>query len=610
MEALFEYLLKSSGILGIFYMVYLLFLQRETLFKENRRFLIFGLLCAVICPLISIPVYVEMTPVVSSQTIGGDIVSSAPILESNIDPWFIGFLLYLAGLIFWLSKFGLQLWSLRATLNKAVTIKKDKNIRFMETDEPIAPFSFFNYIVYNPTYYDIAELNAILAHEKAHCEQRHSLDILISQILTIVLWINPLSFMYHKVIRQNLEFLADASATHKIPSKKGYQYTMLKVSGQELPISIINHFYNSLIKKRIVMLQKSQSKKTRMLKATLVLPALALFLFSFNTKEIYVPVNEATTLSWGKENSIKDIKIQINKDTSDEELKEIKQNLKKEGVDFSYTVVRNEQKEIIELSIDMHSKTEEGKEIHGNSDFMNDGKPIDPVTVVFDPDGKMMFMGGESDFKFGKNHGKNKMTWVMEEDSDLTEEELEKMEKDGIVIINVTEDEEEWTDDKGNITKRIKVQKGEDTGDAEKIIIKRIKDDEDEAGKTKIIKKRIIKTGDGEMEIHEGHEDSDIKHIEVIKSKGGKGKNVFIMKDSDDEEDIEIIEGDGFFFLDTDSDEKPLFFIDGKEVKEKVFKSLSPKDIATVNVFKGDKAIEKYGEKAKDGVVEVTTKKN
>ena len=45
-------------------------------------------------------------------------------------------------------------------------------------------------------------------------------------------------------------------------------------------------------------------------------------------------------------------------------------------------------------------------------------------------------------------------------------------------------------------------------------------------------------------------------------------------------------------------------------VKEKVIKSLSPKDIATVNVYKGDKAIEKYGKKAKDGVVEITTKKN
>ncbi len=127
----------------------------------------------------------------------------------------------------------------------------------------------------------------------------------------------------------------------------------------------------------------------------------------------------------------------------------------------------------------------------------------------------------------------------------------------------------------------------------------------------KIITKKIIIGDDGEeMEIHEGGEHE--KHIKIIKSEGGKGKNVFIIKDSDDEEDIEIIEGDGeaFFFMDSEKGEKPLYIVDGKEVNEKKFKSISPKEIATVNVWKGDKAIEKYGKKAKDGVVEITTKKN
>ena len=112
------------------------------------------------------------------------------------------------------------------------------------------------------------------------------------------------------------------------------------------------------------------------------------------------------------------------------------------------------------------------------------------------------------------------------------------------------------------------------------------------------------------MELHEGEEHE--KHIEVIKSKGGKGKNVFIMKDSDDEEDIEIIEGDGeaFFYIDAEKGEKPLYVIDGKVANEKKMKALSPKDIASVNVWKGDKAVEKYGKKAKDGVVEITTKQN
>ncbi|QBA64717.1 M56 family metallopeptidase [Muriicola soli] len=610
MEAFFEYLLKSSGILLIFYIVYLLLLQKETLFKENRRFLLLGLLCALLCPWISIPVYIEMVPVSISSANTGTLVNTASNSGSRIDPWVIGFIIYLAGLVFWLTKFGLQLWSLRATLSRAVLKRKEQKIRYLETDQQIAPFSFFNYIVYNPGFYNRTELDSILAHEKAHCEQKHSLDILISQLFTIILWINPMSFMYHNKIRQNLEFLADASAMNRIPSKKGYQYTMLKVSGQELPISIINHFYNSLIKKRIVMLQKSQSKKARIIKAALVVPALALFLFSFNTKEIYIPSNKGSDVSWEEMKLTKEIKIQINKDTTDEELAEMKEMMAEEGADFSYTVVRNEEKEIIELSINVQGTSEDGKEFNGTSDFNNDGEPIDPVTIVFDPEGKMMFMGGEGEMEFGKSLEKSKMTWIMEEDTEISEKEIEKMKEDGIVVIRVTEDENEWTDDKGNITKRIKVINGGDDKEGEKIIIKGVDGDIHSDEEMRIIKKKIIKSKDGEIEIHEGHEDSEIEHIEVIKSKGGKGKNVFIIKDSDDEEDIEVMEGNAFFFVDTEKGEKPLYVIDGKVVKEKAFSSLSPKDIATVNVYKGEKAIEKYGKKAKDGVVEVITKKD
>ena len=78
----------------------------------------------------------------------------------------------------------------------------------------------------------------------------------------------------------------------------------------------------------------------------------------------------------------------------------------------------------------------------------------------------------------------------------------------------------------------------------------------------------------------------------------------------DDEKDIKVIskEGNGFFFIDTDGDESPLFIMDGKEASEEEVKALSPNRIKTMNVYKDEKAIEKFGDKAKDGVVEITTK--
>jgi len=86
------------------------------------------------------------------------------------------------------------------------------------------------------------------------------------------------------------------------------------------------------------------------------------------------------------------------------------------------------------------------------------------------------------------------------------------------------------------------------------------------------------------------------------------------LKESDDDSDMEINviseEGDGVFLIQTDDDEKPLFIIDGKESSEEKMKKLEPSDIKTMNVVKGEKAKEKYGEKGVNGVIEITTKKN
>ena len=84
-----------------------------------------------------------------------------------------------------------------------------------------------------------------------------------------------------------------------------------------------------------------------------------------------------------------------------------------------------------------------------------------------------------------------------------------------------------------------------------------------------------------------------------------------IVRDSDDEGDIEVIEGGSgsFFFLDSGKGEKPLFYIDGKKASEQEVKALKPDAIDKIEVLKGEKATEKYGKKAKDGVVLITTKK-
>ncbi len=58
-----------------------------------------------------------------------------------------------------------------------------------------------------------------------------------------------------------------------------------------------------------------------------------------------------------------------------------------------------------------------------------------------------------------------------------------------------------------------------------------------------------------------------------------------------------------------DSSDKPLVVIDGVITENKDMKDISPNNIKSISVLKGNMAIKKYGEKGEKGVIEVTTKK-
>ena len=62
MENLLEYILKSSGLIAIFFLAYTLLLRKETFFKSNRWFLLLGLLTSVILPLVTFKKVIWVEP--------------------------------------------------------------------------------------------------------------------------------------------------------------------------------------------------------------------------------------------------------------------------------------------------------------------------------------------------------------------------------------------------------------------------------------------------------------------------------------------------------------------------------------------------------------------
>lgn len=54
----------------------------------------------------------------------------------------------------------------------------------------------------------------------------------------------------------------------------------------------------------------------------------------------------------------------------------------------------------------------------------------------------------------------------------------------------------------------------------------------------------------------------------------------------------------------------PLYVVDNKEMEKEQIQKLSPDSIQSMNVLKGEEATKKHGDKGKNGVIEITTKKN
>ncbi|MBU3822469.1 carboxypeptidase-like regulatory domain-containing protein [Flavobacteriaceae bacterium XHP0103] len=360
-----EYLLKVSAIIAIFYVCYKLFLQRDTFFEANRWFLMLGLLTSFVLPFIVIPIYIEYTPITVSGFPINEITPPAPT-EKPFNPLdYIPFV-YGLGAAFFTVRFLVQLTSLAKLILKDKG-RKESKFTFIETDDETPPFSFFNWIVYNPNQFNQEELAQIIAHEKTHAKQYHSIDILLTQICCVLLWFNPFIWLYNKDLKQNLEFIADKSTLNLYNCKKSYQYTLLKTSMPSHQMALGNAFYNSLtrlnvlgytftvigrngqVKKRIVMLHKSKSKKRNQLKYALVIPVLALFLMSFNTKEVFIAkVSENNTTT----KEVAETYV-INKNTSDTELSDIESKITENGASFTYALKRDSNGNIKDLQFEI-----------------------------------------------------------------------------------------------------------------------------------------------------------------------------------------------------------------------------------------------------------------
>ncbi|MET3028896.1 M56 family metallopeptidase [Flavobacterium sp. UW10123] len=363
MEALFIYIIKSSSLMLLFYCAYFFLLRKETFFNSNRWFLLSGLIVSAILPFLTYTkeVWIEATPDININFQNN--IQNISQEESVDFNWtYLILSLYSIGFLIFLIKLAIDFYSLN-TVIKGQKIQQQADFKFIDINENIAPFSYFEYIVYNSSLYTASELESIIEHEKVHSDQNHTFDVLISRIFSIIFWFNPIVWLYKKAITQNLEFIADSEAAKKLLDKKAYQYTLLKITTHENCVAITNHFYQSLIKKRIVMLNKNQSKKSNSWKYYAVIPALVAFVLLF---QIEVIAKERPQTVKSVSNEIESVDVyKIQKYTTDLELKRIKVQLKSlHNVDFEASKIkRNSANELTSIVVEVAYENQKSQSI-------------------------------------------------------------------------------------------------------------------------------------------------------------------------------------------------------------------------------------------------------
>jgi beta-lactamase regulating signal transducer with metallopeptidase domain len=634
-----EYLIKASAVVAIFYICYKLFLQRETFFQSNRWFLLTGLVIAFSIPFVIIPVYIKSTPApiteISAYTFStettGNTNSSHEISIVLLLTW-----IYIIGVFFFLIKFCIELASLQFLLKSHKTYKEN-SFKFIETSDNVPPFSFFNWIVYNPKKYTKDELSHIITHEKVHAKELHSLDIILTQLTCIILWFNPFIWLYKKDLQQNLEFIADQKAQNYSTCDKSYQQVLLKSSVSQHAYLLTNNFYNSQIKKRIVMLHKSKSNRLKVWKYSLILPVLALFLMSFNTEEIVIenkiteeqnpvieamPIIEKNTIP--KEKPVKEAKAikkskpltnltlkeeekpeinnghiamaMITKNTTDAELEVIKETLKKEGLTVKFKgVKRNKKGEITAIKINASSKKSSS-----NYQVNSDNETIKPVKIVFDSEKNSISIGnghnthGENTFVFqskDENHkihnsGNGNHTFVYTTETQH-EHDDEHEHEDKIIIKRAGK--------KGKVktikrSKNVQVISGDNNKTVEIII-----DEDNDNEETIIVNGKKVNIEEGEQHI-------------IIKA---KAKSVWVSEDASNEDIIAIQNNNSKnnVFILKDTDKEPLVIVNGKEITKDQMLDIEPAMIESISFLTDKKATEKYGKKGENGVIIIKLKK-
>ncbi|WP_340111630.1 gliding motility-associated C-terminal domain-containing protein [Maribellus mangrovi] len=627
MEDFLIYIAKSSLAAGAFYLLYLALFQNRKHFVFNRIYLPVSLALSFLIPLLSFTSvrYIEAAPIEYNGFAYLAETSAIPVVPEFQLLWYH----YLTGLYL----LGLLVFFIYLILGhlKALSIVKNSritrlfNVKVNVTLKDVHPFSFFNKIVISEKTLENPSLPMIIQHEEIHVREKHTLDILFSELLFLLQWFNPFTWLIKNAIKDNLEYKTDHEVV-KTNNPQVYQVAMLELVHKQGVAPFLTALNGSQLKNRIIMMKKKTKNKYVVLKQLVVLPLLAVLIMGLSNKEVKteiiqseVKTEKASKENKGEENSF--IKVNSNKIDS----------LVKKQIDMYIQYLGSESavekyfdKSIVNIKAEMHDVIEDQvlrKEIETKEAKILNEK-YETATIL---------TGDEAVQKYGEVARDASVIDLVTGEPNVTISSDTSI-KDIYVSGKIT-------DSSGNPLSGVAVlEKGTTSGTIS-----------DPQGKYKIYLTDegaslvYVMAGFAKQEIPvEGHEtinvqlesEKETKSAATIRINSLNSNDPLYVVDGKVQPDIEYLNPDGIQSIDVLKGEsatsafgdlgkngviiittkKPsmtdaLVIVDGKKYDGEI-NDISPEEIESISVLKGSAATEVYGEAGKNGVIIITSKKD
>lgn len=305
MHPIFIYIIQVNCALVLFYLLYATLFKRDTFLKIRRFYFISSIVFSLVYPCFVVPGLMDVLSFRANGPAADEtaIFIEAPTFEmvtgredaaadSFHIPWkALSLFVYIAVTLFFIFRF---LWQLASILRMRLKSRKTlvSGIEIYNLKNNLNPFSFFGMIFINSEMHSEEELAQIIIHEHTHVREKHSLDVMLLEIILLFSWWNPFVWLLKREMAMNLEYLADKGVLREGVDSKDYQYHLLRLTYHETAVQIVNNFNVSQLKQRIMMMNKTRSSTPKLAKYLLILPV-TLLLIAANS--VYAAQQETVT---------------------------------------------------------------------------------------------------------------------------------------------------------------------------------------------------------------------------------------------------------------------------------------------------------------------------